>query len=47
VRLERDDDSSVSLLRHAIPMLMSILRLPFRYHRGGYEPLPHTWDEDA
>jgi dolichyl-phosphate beta-glucosyltransferase len=47
VRLERDDDSSVSLLRHALPMLMSILRLPFRYYRGGYEPLEHTWDENA
>jgi len=47
VRLERDDDSSVSLLRHALPMLMSILRLPFRYHRGGYAPLQHTWDDDA
>lgn len=45
VRLERDDDSSVSLLRHALPMLMSILRLPFRYHRGGYAPLQHTWDD--
>jgi dolichyl-phosphate beta-glucosyltransferase len=47
VRLERDDDSSVSLLRHALPMLMSILRLPFRYHRGGYAPLQHTWDDAA
>jgi dolichyl-phosphate beta-glucosyltransferase len=47
VRLESDDDSSVSLLRHALPMLMSILQLPFRYHRGGYTPLPHDWDENA
>lgn len=40
VTLERDDDSSVSLLRHAPPMLMSTLALPFRYHSGGYAPLP-------
>jgi hypothetical protein len=36
VRLEHDDDSSVSLLRDALPMLTSILLLPFRYHSGGY-----------
>ncbi len=36
VELERDDDSSVSLLRHALPMLWSILALPFRYHAGHY-----------
>jgi dolichyl-phosphate beta-glucosyltransferase len=47
VRLESDDDSSVSLLRHALPMLVSILRLPFRYYRGGYAPLEHRWDEDT
>ena len=47
VRLECDDDSSVSLLRHALPMLISILQLPFRYHRGGYAPLQHSWDDNA
>ena len=47
VRLEHDDDSSVSLLRHALPMLLSILRLPFRYYRGGYVLLEHRWDENA
>jgi dolichyl-phosphate beta-glucosyltransferase len=36
VELERDDDSSVSLLTDVPPMLMSIIRLPFRYHAGGY-----------
>ncbi len=47
VRLERDDDSSVSLLRHAPRMLLSILRIPLRYYAGVYEPLEHRWDEPA
>lgn len=47
VRLEHDDDSSVSLLRHALPMLISILGLPLRYYRGGYALLEHTWEEDV
>jgi dolichyl-phosphate beta-glucosyltransferase len=47
VRLEHDDESSVSLLRHAPPMLLSIIQLPFRYHGGGYPRIAHTWDENA
>lgn len=44
VALEHDDDSSVSLLRHAPPMLASILALPFRFHRGGYQ-VRDDWEE--
>ena len=47
VELERDDDSSVSLLRHAIPMLLSIAALPFRYHSGRYTRIHDVWDEGA
>jgi dolichyl-phosphate beta-glucosyltransferase len=36
VELQRDDDSSVSLLTDVPLMLMSIVRLPFRYHAGRY-----------
>lgn len=36
VRLEMDDESSISLARHALPMLFETLRIPFRYHLGGY-----------
>lgn len=45
VTLEHDDDSSVSLLRHALPMLVSIIGLPFRYHRGGYVLMEDRWDQ--
>jgi dolichyl-phosphate beta-glucosyltransferase len=47
VELELDDDSSVSLLRHALPMLGSIIALPFRYHSGGYVGMSHARDEDV
>jgi glycosyltransferase involved in cell wall biosynthesis len=47
VKLEHDDDSSVSLLVHALPMLFSIIKLPFRFHGGGYRLLEHTWEEGA
>jgi dolichyl-phosphate beta-glucosyltransferase len=46
VRLEHDDDSSVSFLRHALPMLISIVQLPFRYHSGGYTLVQHSWEEN-
>jgi dolichyl-phosphate beta-glucosyltransferase len=45
VELERDDDSSVSLLRHALPMLISILQLPLRYYSGGYTMLDNVDEE--
>ena len=47
VKLEHDDDSSVSLLSHALPMLVSILQLPFRYHGGAYARMEHFWEDDA
>jgi dolichyl-phosphate beta-glucosyltransferase len=37
VRLCEDDWSSISLVRHGLPMLVSILKLPFRYHEGRYQ----------
>lgn len=39
VQLEHDDDSSVSLLAHSLPMLISIISLPFRFHGGRYAML--------
>jgi len=45
VELVYDDDSSVSLLRDALPMLVSIVQIPFRYHRGGYTLMDHAWSE--
>lgn len=47
VKLEGDDDSSVSLLRDALPMLLSILQLPFRFHGGGYEMLRDDSSEEG
>jgi dolichyl-phosphate beta-glucosyltransferase len=38
VQLRHADHSSVSLLRHAPPMLLETLRLPFRFHLGRYQP---------
>jgi len=35
VQLIVSDDSSVSLLRHAAPMLYAVMCIPFRYHLGG------------
>jgi len=37
VALRYDEVSSVSLTRHALPMLCSILKLPIHYYGGGYE----------
>jgi glycosyltransferase involved in cell wall biosynthesis len=37
VRLRFDDYSSVSLLRHVPPMVLELLKLPFRFHLGRYE----------
>jgi glycosyltransferase involved in cell wall biosynthesis len=45
VKLEHDDDSSVSLLRHALPMLVSIIQLPFRYHWGRYALLEQAKED--
>jgi dolichyl-phosphate beta-glucosyltransferase len=42
VQLTMDDYSSVSLWRHPLPMLLALLRLPIRYHTGGYRPYVPT-----
>ena len=48
VKLERDDNSSVSLLRHALPMLVSMVQIPFRYHSGGYaKKIESAWETEA
>jgi dolichyl-phosphate beta-glucosyltransferase len=36
VRLNEDKPSTVRVLQHGLPMLIEVLELPFRYHRGGY-----------
>jgi dolichyl-phosphate beta-glucosyltransferase len=47
VRLCADDASSISLLRHGLPMLLELPKLPFRYDRGRYQPMREGGGEDA
>ena len=40
VRLVREDYSTVSVLRHGLPMLWDVLKLPMRYYSGRYTMMP-------
>jgi dolichyl-phosphate beta-glucosyltransferase len=36
VRLVADAPSTVTMVRHGLPMLVEVAKLPIRFHRGGY-----------
>lgn len=44
VKLVRNDHSSVSVIRHGLPMLWNVFMLPARYYTGRYPLEPKRWD---
>ena len=47
VELVREDESTVSVIRHGLPMLRDVLLLPFRYHAGRYTLTPKSFSEEV